>query len=341
MAGKKKASNTEYTSPGWRSFSIEFQGVTTLKVEYNDAYVDTLVDMIWDYAKYEMFTINSKRRHQIEREWKRELGSNALDANDLKEEKWWSPKSSFRQALPIYTQTMEDVSRLVEQGPDALVREAQRRLAGVRSFIEGILPLRLSVMLTQLAAEAIMSVAADPTPRSDVEEIEKLFLPYALALIGRSKAGGDNRSRYNWEDPENLMSFASKVEELSPLWKYIKRFYNTNCDDPGWASMLRESSKFKALAGQHGVVPDDLLRRITNQSLNKREREPLTLALEHARRLLGIPEYKSGTLRPYYESGKKLTDMKVIVSGSRPPTKKGRSVPLKSSAHKANSRLNE
>jgi hypothetical protein len=131
----------------------------------------------------------------------------------------------------------------------------------------------------------------------------KIIKAFESKQIGKRagvRRGGDRKSEPEWREAETLKQYKRKVNELRPLWEFITKFYAENYDDEGWMNMLRESSHFKALSQDCHTIPPELLKRLAGKGSDKREREPLALALEHARRELTLPIRSSATLRGYY-----------------------------------------
>lgn len=125
------------------------------------------------------------------------------------------------------------------------------------------------------------------------------------------KRGGGNRSKFNWTD-EECKRFAGEVDKWHGLWKFIVKFYQQNSDDNQWMASLKEQSKFRSLTVHCTALTDKLLARVADWKLDKRKREPLALAFEHARRELHLPPHSVLSLERYYRKGKKTSHPPVI-----------------------------
>ncbi|MDQ3258895.1 MAG: hypothetical protein M3R15_34370 [Acidobacteriota bacterium] len=187
-----------------------------------------------------------------------------------------------------------------------LVHEATERvLANIRvGFIECLVTseekaaslVLFNALLPPEAARELAKEAAEITYKSERKRIRRSFeLP---------EHGGPRNGRYLWT-PENRAQFASKVNNLLGLWRYIKQQYRRNGEDEQWIDMLKASARFKNLSNNCHDVPRDLISRVARDGKNKRHQEPLALACEHAQRELGIPEHKPETLRGHYQEGTK------------------------------------
>lgn len=148
-----------------------------------------------------------------------------------------------------------------------------------------------------------VSPGAQPGAREESKKFVKMFSEAERARRSkrwRITKGGDRRSNADWSDPRRRKDFQQRVNELRPLWAFIKSFHKKNQDDDGWMSMLKnESHRYRDLT-ENCSDPDDLLRRVADENVSPRKREPLALALEHARRELNLPEAESETLRKYF-----------------------------------------
>lgn len=140
-----------------------------------------------------------------------------------------------------------------------------------------------------------------------------------VALEVRKGRGGDRNPKEIqdlWDD-SNCERFAALIKILAPKWRWIK----SNDYDPKfsasqeWVAAVRERSEFLGLFGEYQRITDDLLLRVTDESLSVTDREPLGLACAHASRELGIKdvyqrhgkdEPSASTLREYYKKGLKL-----------------------------------
>lgn len=87
----------------------------------------------------------------------------------------------------------------------------------------------------------------------------------------------------------------------------MKNMYE-RCDfDEGWSEDLKQDEQFQMLSGgTSSAVIAWAIRRIGDDEISDREREPLSLACEMARRELKLPEQEIETLRTYFADGGKL-----------------------------------
>lgn len=140
-------------------------------------------------------------------------------------------------------------------------------------------------------------------PKMSAEQIKKeIFLnnwSFEAKQIGIT-VGGDRRGRTEWKKPETLEDYRAKVNDLHPLWNYIVKFYRDRFEDSSWMEDLKGDKTYKTLSKSLASVPQDLLKRVADEDVEGREREPLALALEHARRELDLPEQDTETLRRKY-----------------------------------------
>jgi hypothetical protein len=106
-----------------------------------------------------------------------------------------------------------------------------------------------------------------------------------------------------FEEAARWMNYARKVDELRPLWKYIKEYLRKSHYDEEAYSHLREERPFRKLSDGHNI-PTKLIELAYNES-PQRQGLPLSLALEHARIELSLPELKVDRLYQRYYEGRK------------------------------------
>lgn len=119
---------------------------------------------------------------------------------------------------------------------------------------------------------------------------ERLVRQYDITRGGAYKA--DNRPRreptHDWKNEENQRAFYAKVEELRPLWKFVLDYFVRNEYDSGCTRSIKEDSRFNQLS-KGCTVPDELLSTVFQRKSTRRsELWPLSFALKHAARELGI-----------------------------------------------------
>ena len=143
------------------------------------------------------------------------------------------------------------------------------------------------------------------------DEIKKI-LP-AMRLLGkRELRGGDRQAKKNqfyWND-QKCRQFARRVNELIPLWKWIKEqcesYESPNFSTAEWLADLKERTDFKKQTKNCKKITDDLIGSVADKSINKRNREAVALACVHAAHELDYPILSSDRLRTYYYRGRKL-----------------------------------
>lgn len=115
-----------------------------------------------------------------------------------------------------------------------------------------------------------------------------------------------SRTPQDWRSPEHLKEYAEKVNERRLLATCIKNMYE-DCDhDEGWINDLKQSPNFVGLST--GIDEDTLtwaIRRVADDNVSDRDRQPLSIALEIARRELKLTELDVETLRNKFEEGNK------------------------------------
>jgi hypothetical protein len=150
-----------------------------------------------------------------------------------------------------------------------------------------------------------------PDLKWTTEQIKKMVQDHYWRLykphLGITQ-GGNRRTDPTWQGDEVLIRYAKKVYERHLLAEGIKAMYEECLGDEGWIEDLRQDSTFQKLSQG---VPDEIvawaIRRVaSDETMPKREREPLSIACEMARRELSLPPQDIETLRTYYTEGKKL-----------------------------------
>lgn len=119
--------------------------------------------------------------------------------------------------------------------------------------------------------------------------------------------GGNTRTNPAWRDESTLRQYAQKVTDRKLLATCIKDMFEECEGEAGWIADLKESSNYRLLSKE---VPDEVIawavKRVASEELPAREREPLSIACEIARRELKLPEQSTETLRDYDGTGEKL-----------------------------------
>lgn len=115
-----------------------------------------------------------------------------------------------------------------------------------------------------------------------------------------------SRTPQDWRSPEQLKEYAEKVNERRLLATCIKNMYEDCEHDEGWIGDLKQNSNFIGLSV--GIDEDTLtwsIRCVADDNLSDRDRQPLSIALEMARRELRLTELDVETLRNKFEEGNK------------------------------------
>ncbi len=149
-----------------------------------------------------------------------------------------------------------------------------------------------------------------PEKMLSTPEIKKMvtdsFWKEVKSHLGVTK-GGNTRTNPAWRDESTLRQYAQKVTDRKLLATCIKDMFEECEGEAGWIDDLKDSSNYRLLAKE---VPDEVVawavKRVASEDLPAREREPLSIACEMARRELKLPEQSTETLRDYYGTGEKL-----------------------------------
>ncbi len=132
----------------------------------------------------------------------------------------------------------------------------------------------------------------------------KVHIDLAKKRMKSPTRGGDTRTKYCWNE-EALRRYSNLVDDLKPFWIFVKDFYDDYSEDD-WMPMLKESKMFKSLPEHCKTLTHGVLAQVANANLRKESRQPLSLACEHARLVLGVAEYACQTLRAKYSEGRRL-----------------------------------
>jgi hypothetical protein len=104
--------------------------------------------------------------------------------------------------------------------------------------------------------------------------------------------------------PESKKEFAQRVSDRRGLAARIKEMFDDCEGEETWVEDLKQDSTFQLL--EPAVDQDSIkwaIKRIASEDLPPRDREPLSVACEIARRELDLPEQVIETLRNYYSEG--------------------------------------
>lgn len=129
-------------------------------------------------------------------------------------------------------------------------------------------------------------------------EADMRGLPDAATAKGEEKA---RRYSASFNRAEKWMHFYRRVEELLPLWTCIKGYLKKSEYDGEAYSYLREEPEFRELSTGH-----DIPAKLIEWAYEKGARRglPKSLALEHARMELSLPELKIERLYQLYYAGR-------------------------------------
>lgn len=164
--------------------------------------------------------------------------------------------------------------------------------------------------------EAFKALKPEDQPPS-VKDFKKLISRQAVKSVEPHLPSTRHiRTHPDWQREENKKLFAQKVNERKALANSIKDKYE-ECDfEAGWIEDLKQDSTYLLLSVN---VPQEVIdhgvKRVASE-LSERERQPLSIALEMARKELGFQEQDIETLHKYYAEGVKL----LKADRNRPPS---------------------
>jgi hypothetical protein len=119
--------------------------------------------------------------------------------------------------------------------------------------------------------------------------------------------GGNKKTKPAWRGSQVKSQYAIGVNERRLLAVCMKQMYDDCEGEAGWLEDLKASLNFQRLSVG---VPKNVItwayRRIASDGLTRREKEPLSVALEMSRQELGLPEVGLETLHGYYSEGTTL-----------------------------------
>jgi hypothetical protein len=210
---------------------------------------------------------------------------------------------------------MEARKRLYELVVEMMREDHMNYLSLAREIIEREIEQYIEFKLEQFSAEVFLKTFLESQGRvklhfsihpHESSDLKRLMLKHHSQTDKERFGfmhGGDRRSRHDWNKEGELERYARKVNEVTPLCECIAKFHKENADDDSWMSMLKMSSKFQELSKDYSQVNNNFLRRAADSGLDAKERQPQGLALELARRELGLPDYSYETLIKYYREG--------------------------------------
>jgi hypothetical protein len=142
--------------------------------------------------------------------------------------------------------------------------------------------------------------------RSDfADDMLKRQRKLILDRLPRSKPL-NTRTKPRWKDPSTLIAYARLVNSRKLLSETIKKTYDMADGADDWRDDLVGNNDYQLL--KTSVLTTALewaLRRVA-EDVPKRDREPLALACEIARREMDLEKQQPQTLRTYYTKGAKL-----------------------------------
>lgn len=162
---------------------------------------------------------------------------------------------------------------------------------------------------------AICEEAGNPERKTSIEDIKKKIQKSAWEEVKPHLGvihGGNRRTDSAWQGNEVRMKYAQRTNERHLLAESIKAMYEDCLGDDGWTEDLRQDSTFQRLSLG---VPDEIIAWAIKQvasedTIPRREREPLSIACIMACQELGLPKQEIETLRSYYTEGKTLIQQK-------------------------------
>jgi hypothetical protein len=203
---------------------------------------------------------------------------------------------------------------------DAASPEAKRAIGepflDMLAYVFKFLPPKLSDAVRDLCFEAHYSAVASAKGEArdartkSIRQIvfKKLLRAERKAILARfPKVERQSKTKAAWKDDATLVDFANRVSLRQHLVLAIKKTYDNSDGDEDWSTDLQESKDYQLLiTGVPKATINLAIRRVGDTNLSKREREPLSIACEMARRELDLPLQKTQTLRAYYSKGQNL-----------------------------------
>ncbi|HMH44633.1 MAG TPA: hypothetical protein VK557_14175 [Pyrinomonadaceae bacterium] len=175
------------------------------------------------------------------------------------------------------------------------------------------LPQKINDAIKLLAAEGHGKMIIDRQLKLGVEVKSPAKIADELAKIERDTIKGrlpklqPTKTKPAWKNENNLRRFAEKVMARQLLCQCMKNVYD-RCDFlDDWADYLDYNKEFKLLSAD--VPPEAItwaIRQIGDDKILARDKEPVPVACEIARRELDLPFQEIQTLNGYYLEGVKL-----------------------------------
>lgn len=155
-------------------------------------------------------------------------------------------------------------------------------------------------IIENLLKEFLFSCCRDYKKQLNKFADKILNMPSSAAAKTKAAATRAFRpSEYDYE----CQIFARTVNKIKPLWNYVSGYFKNNLYDGGAFYSIRRDEQFCELA-QGWNITDDLLRLAFNEERNAKN-APLSIALEHARREIGIRDLQHYALVRLYYDGKR------------------------------------
>lgn len=155
--------------------------------------------------------------------------------------------------------------------------------------------------------EAYKQLKPDDEPPS-VKGFKKMVLDAAWRDIKpHLPATKHVRTHPDWRGDDTRKQYSQRVNERKLLATCIKDMFEECEHGPGWMVDLKNDPTFQRLSLD---VPKEVIefamKRVASDGASDRERQPLSVALEMARRELELQEQDIETLHKYYAEGSKL-----------------------------------
>jgi hypothetical protein len=254
---------------------VVFGAALTITVEYDLA---ALAGHLADWAILRMFApegINGQRL----------IDRNVQENSITLTEKWRVEQGSVDSPQQIARELL--VAHVAPEEQEEYRKEAEKLAA---QNMELIVRLDLTANLLTLAhlsiADAVeATLKYGPISAKRYDELTRIKL-FGLQRRGQ---GGANRKSKNFKTEDEIKQFASKTEELRPLWEYITAYFERNDYDAGCAESVRLQEHFRELSEPCLEVSNDLLKDVFRRKSEGGEKLwPIAFALKHACHELNI-----------------------------------------------------
>jgi hypothetical protein len=216
---------------------------------------------------------------------------NESDADFEKRVKTLLANASPKARRAFFTPTYMMVSHVFEHLPRQLKESLVQLLA--EGYREGMTPV--------VARRGIRM-----QKRSDfADDMLKRQRKVILDRLPRSKPR-NTRTKPGWKEPATLIVYARLVKSRKLLSETIKKTYDMAGGADDWRDDLVDNNDYQLLkTGVPATALEWTLRRVA-EDIPKRDREPLSLACEMARREMNLDPQQPQTLRTYYTKALKL-----------------------------------